>query len=53
MYPQAKWIIPWLNEWINQDSTKKFEFIAGVTPVSASFLDALMAAGIGEKFEMR
>lgn len=31
----------------------KCEFIAGVTPVSVSVLDTLMAAGIGEKFEMR
>ncbi len=37
---------------MNQASTKKCEFTAGVTPVSVSVLDALMAAGIGEKFEM-
>lgn len=38
---------------MNQAPTKKCEsFLAGVTPVRAAVLDALMAAGIGEKFEM-
>lgn len=31
----------------------KWEFIASVTPANVSVLDTLMAAGIGEKFEMR